>query len=100
MQEYELMVIFPQDEEKSKKGHDSVVEVLKSNGAEVAKDELFGDRALPYICINKTDNTKLKAGRFYLFTLKLNPDRVNSISKTFQITPHLVKHMFVALDEE
>lgn len=100
MKEYELMTIFPQDEEKSKKGREAVTEILKANSAEIVKEDLFGDRKLPYVLVNKTDNTKLTAGRFVLFTIKLNPDKVASISKSFKITPHLLKHMFVALEEK
>lgn len=100
MKEYELMAIFPQDDEKSKKGRETVAEILKANSAEIVKEELFGDRKLPYTLINKTDNTKLNAGRFVLYTIKLNPDKVATIGKSFKITPHLLKHMFVALEEK
>lgn len=100
MKKYELMAIFPQDEEKSKEGRAAVVAALKENGAEIEKEDLYGDRTLPYVLIDKTDNSKLKAGRFILYTLKLNPDKVAPITKTFKITAHLLKHMFVSLEEK
>ena len=48
MRKYELMTVFPLDEEKSKKGADDVRSVLNEFGAEIEKEEPFGDRDLTY----------------------------------------------------
>lgn len=100
MKEYELMTIFPQDEEKSKQGREAVSKVLKENGAEIENEAVFADRNLPYVLIDRTDNSKLKAGRFVLYMVKVNPDKVSVIANTFKITAHLLKYMFVAVDEK
>ena len=46
MRKYELMTIFPLDEDKYKKGSDAVRAVLSQFGAEIEKEEPFGDREL------------------------------------------------------
>lgn len=94
MRKYELMTIFPLDEEKSNRGKDAVREVLASFGAEIEKEELFGDRDLTY------EVAKQKRGRFILFTLKLNPDKITEIDKAFKITENLLKYLFVRLEDK
>ncbi len=94
MRKYELMTIFPLDEEKSNRGKDAVREVLASFGAEIEKEELFGDRDLTY------EVAKQRRGRFILFTLKLNPDKITEIDKAFKITENLLKYLFVRLEDK
>ncbi|MDE5898020.1 MAG: 30S ribosomal protein S6 [Treponemataceae bacterium] len=94
MRNYELMTIFPLDEEKSAKGRDAVRDTLTSFGAEIEKEELFGDRDLTYAV------KKQKRGRFILFTIKLNPGKIIEIDKAFKIQPELLKYLFVKLEEK
>lgn len=93
MRKYELMAIFPLDEEKAKKGTEDVKSVLTNFGAEIEKEELFGDRDLTY------EIAKQKKGRFVLFNLKLNPDKITEIDKMFKINMNLLKYQFVRLEE-
>ncbi|MCQ2579025.1 MAG: 30S ribosomal protein S6 [Treponema sp.] len=93
MRKYELMAIFPLDEEKAKKGAEDVKSVLTNFGAEIEKEDLFGDRDLTY------EIAKQKKGRFVLFNLKLNPDKITEIDKMFKINMNLLKYQFVRLDE-
>lgn len=94
MKRYELMTIFPLDEEKSKKGADDVREALAKFGAEIEKEEPFGDRDLTY------EVDKQTRGRFILFTMKLNPGKVTELDKTFKINMNLLKYLFVRLDDK
>lgn len=94
MRKYELMTIFPLDEEKSKKALEDVRKVLTDFGAEIEKEEPFGDRDLTY------EVKKCTRGRFVLFTLKLNPDKIQEIDKSFKITVNLLKYLFVKLEEK
>ena len=75
MRKYELMSIFPLDEEKSSQGKEAVRKVLTSFGADIEKEELFGDRDLAY------EVAKQRRGRFILFTLKINPDKISEVEK-------------------
>ena len=94
MRKYELMTIFPLDEEKSSKGKEAVRNILTSFGAEIEKEELFGARDLTY------EVAKQKRGRFFLFTLSLNPGKITEIDGAFKITPDLLKYLFVKLEEK
>lgn len=94
MRKYELMTIFPLDEEKSAKAKDDVKNVLTSFGAEIEKDELFGDRNLAY------EVAKQKRGRFILWTINVNPVKIAEIEGAFKITQNLLKYLFVKLDEK
>ena len=92
MRKYELMTIFPLDEEKSKKAGEDVKKVLADFGAEITEEKLFGDRDLCY------EIAKQKRGRFFLYTMNLNPDKIAQIDGQFKITQNLLKYQFVRLD--
>ena len=92
MRKYELMTIFPLDEEKSKKAAEEVRSTLTSFGAEIEEEKLFGDRDLTY------EVNKEKRGRVVVFTLKLNPSKITEIDKAFNIHMNLLKYLFVKLE--
>lgn len=94
MRKYELMTIFPLDEDKYKKGSDAVRTVLSQFGAEIEKEELFGDRDLTYVV------KKQKRGRFVLFNIKVNPGKLVEIDTQFKLNPELIKYMFVQIEEK
>ena len=94
MRKYELMSILPLDEEKSSQGKEAVRKVLTSFGADIEKEELFGDRDLAY------EVAKQRRGRFILFTLKINPDKISEVEKEFKITQNLLKYLFVKIEEK
>ena len=94
MRKYELMTIFPLDEDKYKKGSDSVRAVLSQFGAEIEKEEPFGDRDLTYVV------KKQKRGRFVLFNIKVNPGKLVEIDTQFKLNPELIKYMFVQIEEK
>lgn len=93
MKKYELMTIYPMDDEKSKKCAEDVKSALSSFGAEITEEKLFGERDLAYMI------KKQRKGRFYLYTLNLNPNKVCEIEKSFKINQNLLKFQFVRLDE-
>lgn len=94
MKKYELMTIFPLEEEKSKKGAEDVKGTLTKFGAEIEEEKQFGDRDLTY------EIKKQKRGRFVLFTMKLNPSKITEIDKEFKINMNLLKYQFVRIDEK
>ncbi|MBO4532629.1 MAG: 30S ribosomal protein S6 [Treponema sp.] len=94
MKKYELMAIFPLEEEKSKKGAEDVKGTLTKFGAEIEEEKPFGDRDLTY------EIKKQKRGRFVLFTMKLNPGKITEIEKEFKINMNLLKYQFVRIDEK
>ena len=94
MKKYELMAIFPLEDEKSKKGAEDVKGTLTKFGAEIEEEKQFGDRDLTY------EIKKQKRGRFILFTMKLNPSKITEIDKEFKINMNLLKYQFVRIDEK
>ena len=94
MKKYELMTIYPLDDEKSKKGAEDVKAALANFGAEIEEEKPFGDRDLTY------EINKQKRGRFVLYTMKLNPNKIVEIEKLFKINMNLLKYQFVRIDEK
>jgi len=93
MRKYELMTIFPLDEDRSKKGLETVRQVLSTFGAEIAKEEPFGDRDLTY------EIKKQNKGRFVLMNVNANPAKIADISAQFKLNNDLLKYMFVLIEE-
>lgn len=93
MKKYELMAIYPLEDEKSKKGAEDVKSTLTKFGAEIESEKPFGDRDLTY------EIKKNRKGRFVLTTLAINPEKLTEIDKEFKINQNLLKYQFVRLDD-
>ncbi len=93
MRKYELMTIFPIEEEKYNAGLNSLRTTLGEFGVEIEKEEPFGDRDLCY------EVKKQKRGRFVLLNIKANPAKIVDINRQFKLNPELLKCMFVKIDE-
>lgn len=94
MKKYELMTIYSLDEEKSKKGAEDLKSTLTKFGAEIEEEKHFGDRDLTY------EIQKQKRGRFYLYTVKLNPNKITDIQSEFKINTNILKYQLVKVEEE
>jgi len=94
MKKYELLTIYPLDEEKSKKAAEELKATLAKFGAEIVEEKVMGDRDLTYVI------QKQKKGRFTLYTLKMNPSKITECDKEFKINVNLLKYQFVKLPEE
>ena len=93
MRKYELMTIFPAEEEKYNAGLATLHSTLSEYGVEIEKEEPFGDRDLCY------EVKKQKRGRFLLLIIKANPAKVVELNHQFKLNPELLKFMFVKIDE-
>lgn len=93
MKKYELMTIYPLEDEKSKKGAEDVKSTLTKFGAEIESEKVFGDRDLTY------EIKKNRKGHFVLITMKLDPSKVVEIDKEFKINQNILKYQFVKLEE-
>ena len=94
MKKYELMTIYPIEDEKFKDGSEKVKAVLAQFGATVEKEESYGDRDLAY------EISKQKRGRFVLFTVKANPAKIVEINTQFRLNNNLLKSLFVKIDDK
>jgi len=92
MKKYELMTIYPLDDEKSKKGAEDLKATLSKFGAEIEEEKVIGERDLTY------EIQKQKKGKFILYTMKLNPAKVVEIQKEFKINMNILKYQFVKID--
>ena len=94
MKKYELMTIYPIEDEKFKDGSEKVKAVLAQFGATIEKEESYGDRDLAY------EINKIKRGRFVLFTVKANPAKIVEINAQFRLNVNLIKALFVKIDNK
>ena len=93
MRNYELMTIFPIEEDLSKPALEAVRSILGEFGATIENEQPFGDRDLCY------EVKKRNKGRFVLFNIKANPAKIIEMDKRFKLQTNLLKFMFVRVDE-
>jgi len=94
MRKYELMAIFPANEEKAKAGTELLKADLSQFGAEIEKEDAFCDRELAY------EIKKQNRGRYVLFTINVNPGKLEEIDSKFHLNDNLLRYLFVKLDEK
>ena len=93
MRQYELVAVFPPEEELFRLGKEAVVAELAKQGAADVKETDMGDRPLAYT-IKKKDR-----GHYILFVMNLDPQHVTPAEKMFKLNPNLLKYLFVRADE-
>jgi small subunit ribosomal protein S6 len=93
MRQYELMVIFPLEEDQYKEGREHLLSDLNANGAEIEKTDEIGDRDLAY------EIKKRRRGRYVLFTLKLDPVKIVTLDRIFKLNANVLKYLFIKVDE-
>lgn len=94
MRQYELMTLFPLEEDLSKAGRDQVLKDLENNQVEIVKTDEIGERDLAY------EVQKRKRGRYVLFTLKIDPAKVTALDRVFKLNANLLKYLFVRIEEQ
>ena len=94
MRQYELMVIFPLEEDQHKAGREQLLTDLGNNGAEIEKTDETGDRDLAYEIKKRT------RGKYVLFTIKADPAKITSMDRIFKLNANLVKYLFVNIEEK
>jgi len=94
MRQYELMVIFPLEEDQHKAGREKLLSDLGNNGAEIEKTDEVGDRDLAY------EIQKRRRGKYVLFTIKANPASITTLDRIFKLNANLLKYLFVNIEEK
>ncbi len=92
MRQYELIAIFPSEEELFRQGKEAVAAELAKQGAAEVKETDMGDRLLAY-SIKKKDR-----GHYILFTMNLDPQKVTPAERIFKLNPNLLKYLFVKVE--
>jgi small subunit ribosomal protein S6 len=92
MHQYELMVIFPLEEDQHKAGREQLLADLGAQGAEIEKTDELGDRDLAY------EVRKRRRGKYVLFTIKLDPKKQAVLDKVFKLNGNLLKYLFIRIE--
>jgi small subunit ribosomal protein S6 len=93
MRQYELMVIFPLEEDQYQAGRERLLAELSANQAEIVKTDELGDKELAY------EIKKRQRGRYVLYTVKADPAKITVLDRIFKLNSDLLKYLFVRLDE-
>ena len=94
MRLYELMVIFPLEEDQHAAGRELLLNDLNANGVEIQKTDETGDRDLAY------EIKKRKRGKYVLFTIKADPAKITTLDRIFKLNTNLLKYLFVRIEEQ
>jgi len=93
MRRYELMVIFPLEEDQHRAGREQLLSDLSANGVEVEKTDELGDRDLAY------EVKKRKRGKYVLLVIKSDPAKITVLDRIFKLNANLLKYLFVRNEE-
>ena len=94
MRLYELMVIFPLEEDQHKAGREKLLADLGNNGVEIEKTDEIGDRDLAY------EINKRRRGKYALFTIKADPTKIATLDRIFKLNANLLKYLFVKIENK
>ncbi len=89
MREYELIAVFPSEEELFRQGKEAVAAELAKQGARDVKEEDMGDRQLAY------EIKKRQRGHYVLFKMNLDPQKVVPAERAFKLNQNVLKYLFV-----
>jgi len=92
MRKYELMTIYPIEDEKYNAGIETIRADLAKFGVEIEKEEPYGDRDLTHP-VNKQ-----KRGRFVLLNIKANPAKIAELDAAFKFNTNLLRYLFVVVE--
>jgi small subunit ribosomal protein S6 len=93
MRQYELMVVFPLEEDQYQAGRELLLSDLAANGAGIEKTDEIGDRDLAY------EVKKRRRGRYALFTLRLDPAALVTLDRIFKLNANILKYLFVRTEQ-
>ena len=93
MCQYELTVIFPVEEDQHRPGREKLLADLENNEVEIVKTDEIGDRDLAY------EVKKKRRGKYVLFIIKADPDKVIVLDRIFKLNTNLLKYLFVKMED-
>ncbi len=93
MRKYELMVIFPLEEDLFKEGAEGVRKIIGDFGAQIINEEPYGDRDLTY------EIKKRKRGRYVLFNINASPEKIVEMDRQLKLNVNVLTFLFVRVEE-
>jgi small subunit ribosomal protein S6 len=94
MRKYELMVVFPLEEEQFKPGAELVRKILGDFGAQLINEEPYGDRDLTY------EIKKHTRGRYILFNINAEPSKIVEMDRQLKLNEYLLTFLFIHVEEK
>jgi len=93
MRKYELMVVFPLEEDLFKPGSEAVRKILGDFGAQLLSEEPYGDRDLTY------EIKKRNRGRYVLFNINAAPEKIVEMDRQLKLVESVLTFLFVRVEE-
>ncbi len=93
MRKYELMVVFPLEDDTFKTAAEAVRKVVADYGAQVVSEEPYGDRDLTY------EIKKRARGRYVLFNINSEPAKIVEMDRQLKLIQDLLTFLFVRVEE-
>lgn len=93
MRKYELMVIFPLEEDLFKEGAEGVRKIIGDFGAQIINEEPYGDRDLTY------EIKKRNRGRYVLFNINASPEKIVEMDRQLKLNVNVLTFLFVRVEE-
>ena len=93
MRKYELMVLFPLEEDQFKPGIEAVRKNIADHGAQIISEDPYGDRDLTY------EIKKHTRGRYVLFNINSEPTKIVEMDRQLKLNQHLLTFLFVRVEE-
>lgn len=92
MREYEVTVIFQNDDESFKKGLEAVKSNITAIQGEIKKEDDLKSREFAYPIKKET------RGHYYYMEMNADPAKIIELEKSFKLTQEVLKYLFVKKD--
>ena len=93
MRKYELMTVFPVEEDSYKPGMEALHSILADFGVQIISEEPFGDRDLAY------EIKKKRKGRYVLFNIEADPSKMIELDKKFKLITQMLAYLFIRVEQ-
>jgi small subunit ribosomal protein S6 len=94
MRKYELMTIFPVEDDQRAAGQEKFLADIAQAGMQIEKTDDLGDKDLAY------EIGKRRRGRYVLYHILAEPTTLKDVDKVFKLNANLVRYLFVRKDGE
>ncbi|HKL85009.1 MAG TPA: 30S ribosomal protein S6 [Treponemataceae bacterium] len=94
MRKYELMVVFPVEEDQFATGIEGVKKTLADFGGQIVGEDPYGERELTYDVKGRT------RGRYVLFTINAAPEKIIEMDRQLKLNVNLLTFLFVRVEEK
>ncbi|MDR1867958.1 MAG: 30S ribosomal protein S6 [Treponema sp.] len=92
MRRYELILIFPLEEDLHKAGRDQTLNDLTKHSVLIEKTDEIGDKDFAY------EIKKRKRGRYVLLTIQVDPVYIVPLEHSFKLNVNLLKYFFIRIE--